>query len=376
MIYEKILVFATKGTGSNEEARILKLLFNFDTQVVPFSVSAKLTSCLKIIRQALRTKPKLIVMEGTGIAGGLACLFLYWFLGIPYVFSSGDAIAPFLSLKYPFLAPIVSIYERILCRFCAGFIGWTPYLVGRALTFGAPKAVTAPGWAHSPRTWEQLTESRKTIGKQLGIPDNSLVFGLLGSLAWNRRCQYCYGYELVQAFRQTKPENISILIVGDGDGMPYLKELAGEDLDKRIFLPGNVPFEQVLDYMSVMDVASLPQSVDGIGSFRYTTKLSEYLSAKLPVVTSQIPMAYDIGGDWVWKLPGSKPWEDCYINALATLMESITHREIAIKQKAIPVAIPDFDLEPQILRVTDFINDILSSTQNEKILSITLNKSY
>jgi hypothetical protein len=281
-----------------------------------------------------------------------------------------------LSLKYPFLAPIVSIYERILCRFCAGFIGWTPYLVGRSLTFGAKKAVTAPGWAHSPRTWEQLRESRKTIRKQLGIPDDSLVFGLLGSLAWNSRCQYCYGYELVQAFRRSKPENVSILIVGDGDGMAHLKELAGDDLGKRIFLPGNVPFEQVLDYMSVMDVASLPQSVDGIGSFRYTTKVSEYLSAKLPVVTSQIPMAYDIGGDWVWKLPGSKPWENYYINALATLMESITEQEIGIKQKAIPVAVPDFDLEPQILRVTDFINDILSSTQNEKMLSITLNKSY
>ena len=26
--------------------------------------------------------------------------------------------------------PFASIYERLLCRFSAGFIGWTPYLRG------------------------------------------------------------------------------------------------------------------------------------------------------------------------------------------------------------------------------------------------------
>jgi hypothetical protein len=355
----KILVFATKGTGTNEEARILKLLHKFNVEVVPFSHSAKLQSSLKIIQQAWRTKPKLIVMEGTGIAGGLACLFLRCFLGIPYVFSSGDAIAPFVALKYPLLAPIVGIYERMLCRFCAGFIGWTPYLVGRALTFAAPKGLTAAGWAHFPRTTEQLAESRVAIRRQLGIPDDSLVFGLLGSIVWNRQFRYCYGYELVQAFKRINREDVCILIVGDGDGLAHLKQLAGQDLDKKIFLPGNVPFEQVLDYMAAMDVASLPQSVDGVGSFRYTTKISEYIAARLPVVKSQIPMAYDLGGNWVWRLRGSKPWDDYYIDSLAALMQCITDEEIKIKKNAIPVQLPEFEQEPQLVRVTDFINDIL-----------------
>ncbi len=355
----KIMVFATKGTGSNEEARILSLLQNFDVEVVAFERSAKLQSSIKIIQQALEKKPKLMVMEGTGIAGGLACLFLRWFFGIPYIFSSGDAIAPFVNLKYPLIVPLVGVYEQLLCRFCAGFIGWTPYLVGRAITFAAPKAVTAAGWAHFPRTAEELASSRARIRQQLGIPDDAQVFGLLGAIIWNQRFGYCYGYELVQAFRRINRENVSILIVGDGDGLSHLKQLAGEDLNKRIFLPGNVPLEQVLDYMAAMDVASLPQSVDGVGSFRYTTKISEYVAARLPVITSQIPMAYDIGGDWVWRLPGSKPWEDGYIDSLASLMASVTDEEINIKKKALPVQIPDFEQHQQIVRVTDFIKDIL-----------------
>lgn len=357
----KILVFATKGTGTNDEARILSLLQNFDFQVVPFAYSEKLKSFLKIIQQALQTRPKLIVMEGTGIAGGLACLFLRCFLDIPYIFSSGDAITPFIGLKYPFFTPIVGIYERILCRFCAGFIGWTPYLVGRALTFAAPKGITAAGWAHFSRTPEQLAESRVAIRKHLGIPDDFLVFGLVGSIVWHPRFQYCYGYELVQAFRQINRENVSILIVGDGSGLSHLKQLADDDLDKRIFLPGNVPFEEVLDYLAAMDIASLPQSVDGVGSFRYTTKLSEYAAARLPVVTSQIPMAYDVGSNWVWRLPGDKPWEDCYLEAMTNLMEKVTDKEVQDKKMSIPWQLSEFTQQNQSIKVRNFIEDIFMS---------------
>ncbi len=130
-------------------------------------------------------------------------------------------------------------------------------------------------------------------------------------------------------------------------------------MGKEIFLPGNVPLEQVLDYMAAMDVASLPQSVDSVGSFRYTTKLSEYIAARLPVVTSQIPMAYDIGKDWVWRIPGTKPWSETYIDMLATLMETITDEEISIKKNAIPTQLSEFDQKQQVIRVTDFIMDIL-----------------
>ena len=58
--------------------------------------------------------------------------------------------------------------------------------------------------------------------------------------------------------------------------MQHLKDLAGEELGRTIILTGRVPREQVIDYLAAMDVGSLPQSVDGVGSFRYTIKLSEY----------------------------------------------------------------------------------------------------
>ena len=48
-----------------------------------------------------------------------------------------------------------AMYERMLCRFSAGFIGWTSYLVGRAISFGAPRGMTAasgPGWTTPSRS--------------------------------------------------------------------------------------------------------------------------------------------------------------------------------------------------------------------------------
>jgi hypothetical protein len=49
--------------------------------------------------------------------------------------------------------------------------------------------------------------------------------------------------------------------------------------------------DAVPDYLAAFDVASLPQSCDQIGAFRYTTKLPEYLAAKLPIVTGELPVA-------------------------------------------------------------------------------------
>jgi hypothetical protein len=49
-------------------------------------------------------------------------------------------------------------------------------------------------------------------------------------------------------------------------------------------------------------------SVDQVGSFRYTTKLSKYLAFGLPVITGQIPLAYDLDDGWIWRLAGDAPW--------------------------------------------------------------------
>ena len=100
--------------------------------------------------------------------------------------------------------------------------------------------------------------------------------------------------------------------------------------------------------------------MDQVGSFRYTTKLSEYLAAGLPVVTGQIPLAYDLDGGWLWRLPGSAPWDIRYIQALANLMDGLTSAELNVKRLAVPRSLPEFDRESQVRRVTAWINELLN----------------
>jgi glycosyltransferase involved in cell wall biosynthesis len=357
----KILVFATKGTNTNDESRILTLLDGFEIDRFGFDAHHKLGSFWVLIKYVVKNRPALIVMEGTGVTGGFACLILKWLFNVPYVVSSGDAVAPYVAMKFNrILGYIAHIYEQMLCEFCAGFIGWTPYLVGRALTFGAPKGMTAAGWSLKKYNSNLRAKDCSSTRERLGIPANAIVYGIVGSLDWVSKIHYCYGAELVRARKKILPSaDVYIIIVGDGNGTPELQKLAGDLLGTKIIMTGNVPNDRVFEYLAAMDVASLPQSVDGVGSFRYTTKVSEYLATELPIVIGQIPMTYDLLADWCWCLPGNNPWDDRYIDALAQLMETLSLEQIVAKKKYIPAAIPEFNLEQQQAKVTKFIGDIL-----------------
>lgn len=301
----KILAFSTLGAGSNEEARIRDLLAAFEPEVFPYDRKAKRNSFLGLLKTIFSRRPDLVVLEGTGIGGGFALLIGRFFGGIPYVVSSGDAVGPWVGQQYRLLGPVFGLYERILCGYAAGFIGWTPYLAGRALTFGVPRAMTAAGWAPFPLALDDAAEVRQSVRNRLGIPEKALVVGIAGSLAWNRRFRYCYGWELVKAVKDVARSDVHVLIVGDGTGLQHLKQLAGEKANRLVHFTGRVPQKEIPAYLAAMDIGSLPQSVDGVGSFRYTTKISEYLAAGLPLVTGQLPFAYDLGDDWLWRLPGA-----------------------------------------------------------------------
>lgn len=346
---------STQGSGSEDERRIVALLEDLRPRVLPFDRGHKLRSALRLLRILRRERPDAVVMEGTGIAGGIAVIAASSVLGVPYIVSSGDAVAPYLSLRSPALWPVADLYERLLCRNAAGFIGWSPYLVGRALTFGAPRGMTAPGWA----PFGGASDQGPAIRERLGIPPDAVVFGLVGSLAWTERRRYCYGLELVRALRRVDRHDVVVLVVGDGDGMARLREEAGPELGRRVFLPGRVARDAVPAHLAAMDIASLPQSLDGVGNFRYTTKISEYRAAGLPIVTGQLPFAYDLDDGSIWRLPGRFPWGERYVEALATTMRSIdTNR---LPRRHARSGDPTFDRATQQRAVSRFVRDCVTA---------------
>jgi glycosyltransferase involved in cell wall biosynthesis len=356
---KRILCFATQGQGHIEDERIQALLAPLQPSVYPFDRTSKLRSAVGLARAIRAQRPQLIVMEGTGTAGGLVLVAVDALLGIPFVLSSGDAVGPFLHLHSRLVGLLGGLYERLLCRRCAGFVGWTPYLVGRALTLGAPRGMTAPGWTRSLPS----QGARERVRARLGISEDALVVGLAGSLHWNDRTGYVYGAELVRAIRRVQRRDVIVCVVGDGSGRTRLQELAGDDLDDRVILPGRVTPEEVPDYLAAFDLGSLSQSVDRVGSFRYTTKLSEYLAVGLPLITGETPLAYDLDEGFMWRLPGRAPWSVEYIDALAELLEGLSAQEIARRRAAIAqLRYNPFDKLAQQRRMCEFVTDILASS--------------
>jgi glycosyltransferase involved in cell wall biosynthesis len=324
--------------------------------VFPFDPKRKAASALRLLRTIRRDRSALVVMEGTGIAGGIPLLLARCLLRTRYVVIAGDAVGPYIGSQRRALGPVAWIYEMLLLRYCAACIGWTPYLVGRALTFGAPRAATAPGRSgHEPRPG-----ARERIRADLGIEDDAIVFGIVGSLQWTPRVAYTYGAELVRAVTRTTRADIAVVIVGDGSGFARLKEMAGADLGTRVKLVGWVAHDEVPDYLAAFDVASLPQSCDQVGAFRYSTKLPEYLAAELPIVIGELPVAYDLTLRCSWRLPGAAPWTDEYVNAMSALMASISASDVADRRPRTDESGASlFALESQRERVGSLVRDLL-----------------
>jgi hypothetical protein len=355
-----ILAFATQGAGGDDEARLRALLSGIeDVEWFAFDRGSKRQSFKSLLDTIRRKRPALIVMEGTGIAGGAAVLYSR-LRGGRYVVSSGDAVGPFVAAIRPAFGPIFTLYEKLLCRFSSGFIGWSPYLVGRALTFGAIRAVTLPGWAPTELGPEEKASARERVRDKLQIPRDALVIGIVGSLAWSERLGYCYGYELIRAMERVNRQDVWTLIVGDGAGRPRLARIVEQAGLRRCLLPGRMPRGEVPHYLAAMDLASLPQSLDAVGMFRYTTKLSEYIAAGLPIVTGRLPLAYDLDGGWIWRIPGSAPWNHDYIDAMANLIGNLSLEDLEAKRSAVPIRPGEFDRQRQVERATSFFQDILS----------------
>jgi hypothetical protein len=317
----KLLVFATKGSGTNEESRIIELVSDSEYEVFSFNPRKKIISALELLLKIVRNTNYLVVMEGSGIGGGIPLIFSRLFFGTRYVVSSGDSIADFLSAKFPTGRALFTIYEFLLYRFSSGFIGWTPYLVGRALTMGAPKAMSAPGWTTLTFA-EDKAKVRQEVRTQLKIPDNVVLAGIVGSLDWNERNQYCYGLELVEAILRSPEENFHAIIIGDGTGLKKLNDLVSSVAKERIHFIGRVEGEKLSRLLQSLDVAILPQSTDGVGSYRYTTKISEYLGAELPIIVNKIPLFFDLPNETFICLPGKNPWDKDFWNALALTLSS------------------------------------------------------
>lgn len=102
----------------------------------------------------------------------------------------------------------------------------------------------------------QINESRvAAINKQFNLSEVT-VLGFVGSIF-----PYHGVDRLITGVSKLKYTDIAILIVGDGYLIPELKELASKlGIASRVHFTGSVPKEDIYNYISAMDILTLPNT--------------------------------------------------------------------------------------------------------------------
>ena len=303
----------------------------------------------------------LIYQESTGIAGGLNLIRAAKKYNTPYIVSTGDPVGGFFhTVKGPLHGYSFSIYEKLLYRHAAGFVGWTPYLTGMALTLGAQRAITIEGAVDVHRFKPVTISQKRHLKAQFGLDPDHIVCGMVGSIKWVERQKYCYGLELVSMLPYLQRKDISLLIVGDGDGLTRLKSRVPETWKEQVIFTGRLTEQEVATALNAMDIGFITQTLDRLGNYRLTTKLPEYLASGLPIAMSPIPGFYDYVWPAGWALPPTHPASPEFHQQCALWLESLSYEEITKKaQLARSIAESRFDYQVVIPRFTAFIRELL-----------------
>jgi glycosyltransferase involved in cell wall biosynthesis len=213
----------------------------------------------------------------------------------------------------------------------------------------------------APANARPLDGSR--IRRDLGL-DDAYVVGLVGSLKRAPRLGTSYGWDLVESLRYA-PENVTALIVGDGDARPDLEARAREmGLADRCLFPGFVEPDELPEWVGAMDAALSTQTNDDVGAVRTTTKLPLYLACGRPVLASDVGEARRLLGPLGWTIRYDGVVDREYPRRLAAKIEEWSSQpELRARQRedALRLAREEFDADVVRRRVGDVIDRLLEA---------------
>jgi glycosyltransferase involved in cell wall biosynthesis len=99
----------------------------------------------------------------------------------------------------------------------------------------------------------------------------------------------CYGWELVETLRLLKDKPVKGIMIGDGSGISHLKSRCREyGIEDKILFFGRIPYEDLNQYLQLIDICLSTQTNNLVGKVRTTGKLPLYLAADRYVLASHV----------------------------------------------------------------------------------------
>jgi glycosyltransferase involved in cell wall biosynthesis len=251
--------------------------------------AGKLASVADFLRFLANLRPALVYVLDTAVSGIAAGILARPLFGTRLVVDTGDLG-----------------YELAELKGQPGWLGRQAIRAVEAAALHSADAVVVRGTAHR-RILEQAGLSgvhlvrdgvdvepaeRSDVSRlraDLGL-DGALCVGLVGSLRWNPRYEMCYGWDLVEAMALLDPQlPARALVVGDGDGLPFLRRRATElGVKERVHFVGRLAYTELASYLAVIDVAVSTQTNNRVGEVRTTGKLPAYMASGCYVIASDV----------------------------------------------------------------------------------------
>jgi hypothetical protein len=202
-----------------------------------------------------------------------------------------------------------------------------------------------------------------SLRARLGIPVDSLVCGVVGSITWSQRAHFTYGLDLVEAISHGEATSAHALIVGDGTGIDVLRQRAAElGVLDRLHMVGRVAHDLVPEHLNAMDVCVSTQTSDEIGRSRTTAKLPEYLACDRWVLASSVGSAADLLPDSMLMRNEMFNWS-AYVAEMATRLGSLAAQLPEVRENARTrmIAEREFDYAALAARLAAFAARCLDS---------------
>ena len=138
--------------------------------------------------------------------------------------------------------------------------------------------------------------SSTALRQELGI-DKYFVVGFVGILSeW---VELEPALVAVSRLKEKEP-NVKMLVVGGGDGLTRVKELACKyKISDKVFLTNHIPYTQVPDYISCMNCCLISLKVSADCQNAFPLSLLEYMACEKPVISTSLAGVKEAVGDRV-----------------------------------------------------------------------------
>jgi glycosyltransferase involved in cell wall biosynthesis len=316
---------------------------------------------LSFIKASLRLRPNIIYVMDTAYTGVLAGYISKRILRCKLIIDSGDVtyeLAKSTGNYSKIQLKMIHWIEQIAVKNSDCLIVRGSYHQALLKNQGIRNVVFIPDGVDTITVRSMDNTSLRT---KLNL-DHSLVVGMIGTMIWSEKHCMCYGWDVIETLALLKELPVKALLVGDGNGRKILEARAKElEISDKVIFTGQLPYEEMLQYLNIMDVCVSTQSNDVVGMVRTTGKLPLYLAYGKYVIATNVGEAKRVLPGIGCLLPYEGVRDDCHPARLAEhlrLLKAEPNR-IKVSKAAFQVARENFDYTLLAQRVENVCRDLM-----------------